>query len=959
LLGAFGVVLITAAVSLASVAPAQAWEQREVFKSGWAYTDSRLPRQSFVNPAGDAPIGARTGSDGKTHKSRAYFTFDIIRFAGTVVHGATLVIQERSAARCAEAQQVELWRTDPVTATTSWASPPRQRELLGTALAGGESACPGWLTWDIKPVLQKLANRNESVLTVMIRVPYGQEGELSHGRMLVPGPSIHVESNHAPAVTKIGLEHPEWACGTQRNPQPVGARSYGLQMQGTDPDQFDHVGGEFAAWPIDHPEQRSERQGANYGSGFSRVAWEMGQYPHGTVVAWNARAFDGYDYSKWTKPCYVKVDAEPPANPLVTSAKYPNDGQPHGGQGVPGTFTFKANGSADVVGYYWGRYGEFTNYVPAPAPGADATMEYTPTSFVESLSVRSVDAAGLRSETTTYDFYVRTTAPGADITVGGVGLPSRLRMFTDEEGVTEFGYRVGDGAEVRVPAGTDGKAEAQIVFTEVGHTKVVVRSYAGGELIGGATLDVLVEDSPLVESIDFAWPDHDGVVDREGSFTLRPRRPGVVAYEYAFQYDEPQRLDAGPDGTAVLRWTPTRPDWYTLRARSIGADGIRSEWTHYQFSVIDNKPAVHSTTYYDFGAWGGVGIPGEFEFATAMPDVDVFVYRFNGGPEQTVAPDYPWTARVTLTPEHSGRNTLTVRTRFLDGSFSPPREYVFEVSDAPVVVSTDYPEGDSAGQPGQSGRFTFNPGREGIVEYRYTLEGGDQQTVPAGADGRATAEITPSHSGYTTLVVVGATADGTLTAERSYSFRVRDPHVWVSSNFDQYTPRGGIGTKGRFGFGTELSEVTTYEYKLNDGPWQSVPRATDALETHVTLTMERNGENVLSVRGRTTTGQYTPQTDEPFLVGTASLVASETYPSSEWSGGVGVPGTFTFTQGTAGVVEFEYRVDDGEPVLVPAMDGVAIATYTPAISSWLTMTVRGRKADGTWTDPTSYSFGVR
>ncbi|GFJ91771.1 hypothetical protein Prum_054130 [Phytohabitans rumicis] len=595
--------------------------------------------------------------------------------------------------------------------------------------------------------------------------------------------------------------------------------------------------------------------------------------------------------------------------------------------------------------------------MPAPSPGADATVEFTPQSFFEYLSVRSVDAAGLSSELTRYDFYVRTTAPGVRVTMGGVGLPSLLRMSTDEEGVTEFGYRVDDGAEVRVPAGAGGTAEVPIVFTETGSKRIVVRSFAGSELIGGTTYDVRVEDSPTVESADFAWPEPDGVVDRPGSFTFRPRRPDVVAYEYFFQNDERQRLDAAPDGTAVLHWTPTRPSFYSLRVRSIGADGTESQWADYQFSVIDNKPTVYSSTYYEFGAWGGVGIPGEFGFTTAMPNVDVFVYRLNGGPEQIADPEYGWIT-VTLTPERSGRNALTVRTRYLDGTFSPPREYVFEVSDAPVVVSTDYPENTGAGQPGQPGQFTFNPGRDGIVEYRYTLETGEQHTVAAGADGRATVEITPTHPGYTLLIVTSTTADGTATAERSYYFVVQDPSVWVSSGFNEYTPLGGIGTKGRFGFYTELREATTYEYRLNGGAWQSVPRATDALVTDVTLTMERNGENVLSVRGRTTAGQYTPQTDYPFLVGTASLVASETYPIAEWSSGVDVPGTFTFTQGTAGVVEFEYRVDDGEPVLVAASGGVATAVYTPTTNGWKTMTVRGRTGDGVWTDSTSYSFGV-
>ncbi|HEX6873861.1 MAG TPA: hypothetical protein VF163_22395, partial [Micromonosporaceae bacterium] len=621
---ALGTVLIAGFISILA-APAQAYEERTISKSGWAYTDSKSPTESFINPSGDAPIGAWMGEDGKTHMSRSYFTFDVSRFRGTIIHKADLVIAERSAADCATAAPVELWRTDPITSTTSWSETPRRRELLGTVLAGGEAACPGYLTWDLKPTLQALASTGEDTLTVEIRVPWGKESDLSHGRKLRPYPALQTRSNHAPTVVRRGLEFPAWLCGTEAAPQPVRAVTQSLMIEYADDDRFDYVRGQFAAWPVGQEDQRAERSGSNYGGNLAKAPWDMSQYPHGTVVAWIARAYDGYDYSAWTEPCYLKVDAQAPVAPSITSEKYPNDGQPHGGEGVPGTFVVHANGSSDVVGYYWGRFSDTYNYVAAPSPGADATFEYTPTSFVEFLSVVSVDAAGNRSPATRYVFYVRSTAPQVQVTVGGVGLPSQLAISTDVDGVTEFGYRIGDAAEVRVPAGADGTANVDVVFTETGYTTVLVRSYAGTELVGGHSQEVLVTDAPFIESADFAFPDHDGVVGREGTFTFRPGRAGVVAYEWAFLYDEMQRIDAAADGTAVLRWTPTEANWYLLNVRSISADGTVSQVGSYQFQVIDNRPTVWSSTYYEYGAWGGVGIAGEFSFDTQMPDVDVYV----------------------------------------------------------------------------------------------------------------------------------------------------------------------------------------------------------------------------------------------------------------------------------------------------------------------------------------------
>lgn len=953
ILSAALVAVLGAGIVAVVAAPAQAYRYWDFPSTDWAYTDARRPNQSFLNPPGDAPIGAWKDEQGKRHRSRSYFTFDVSRLADTVLHQAELVIAERSVADCTTAQPVELWYTDPISETTTWRNPPRHRERLGVVHAGGVDDCPWYLTLDVIPALQRAIDEGERTFTVEVRIPYRYEAKLSHGRTLRSYANLRTTYNHPPTLDRIGLLHPAWACGTAEQPQPVGARTENLALSGSDADN-ELLSGDFAMWPAEHPDQRVERRGTSYGR-TARIDWDMSQYPHGTVVAWTARAHDGYDYSDWAQPCYVVVDGQRPNAPVVTSDKYPNDGQPHGGVGVPGIFTFSANGSPDVVGYEWGTFGDTLHYIPAPEPGADVTLEYTPTTYSGHLSVRSVDSASNYSQITNYTFRVRRTEPEVQVTVGGVGLPSRLQITANVEGVTEFGYQIGSGAEVRVPASAEGTADVQVVFPQRGSIRLKVSSYVETELIGVYTTTVLVSDAPLVESTDFG-PEHDGVVDRPGSFTFRPGRTDVVAYEYQF-YDEPfQRIDAEPDGTAVLRWTPTIPDWYVLYVRSVSSDGTTSELTGLNFRVIDNRPIVYSSTYRDYGVGGGVGIPGDFTFSTEMPDVDRFSYQFNDGPEQTIdAPD-GWVS-VRFAPDRSGTTTLTVRTHFLDGSVSPPTTYTFEVSDAPVIVSEDYPQGGKAGQPGQPGRFTFYPGHPDVVEYRYTLSGSGEQTVPAGPDGTATVEITPTRSGSITLTVTSRRADGTMTAQRQYTFGVRDPYVRVTSSYGSY-PKGGIGSVGLFQLSSELSEVTTYEYQVNGGPWQSVPRASGTY-TDVSITMERNGENLFSVRGRTADGQYTPQTDYPFVVGTAPVVSSSTYPSRRWSGGVGVAGDFTFTQGTPGVVEFEYQVNSASPTLVPANEaGGATVTYTPSASGSHTMRVRGRTADGTWTDTTSYVFYV-
>ncbi|HEU5473088.1 MAG TPA: hypothetical protein VFV67_20775 [Actinophytocola sp.] len=68
-----------------------------------------------------------------------------------------------------------------------------------------------------------------------------------------------------------------------------------------------------------------------------------------------------------------------PGVPTVGSTDYPeNNPYPGvGAPGLPGRFTFDANGSADVVGF---RYGEFfaSTFVAADRPGGSATVEFAP-----------------------------------------------------------------------------------------------------------------------------------------------------------------------------------------------------------------------------------------------------------------------------------------------------------------------------------------------------------------------------------------------------------------------------------------------------------------------------------------------------------------------------------------------------------------------------------------------------
>ncbi|GAA2387949.1 hypothetical protein Cme02nite_22790 [Catellatospora methionotrophica] len=945
--------LATGLVSV-TAAPASAQETRSLTHTAWAYTDSRAPGQAFFNQAGPAPVGAWTGPDGLKHRSRSYFTFDISHLRGTVVSRALVSIEEATRQNCETPHYVELWRVDAISAATTWDNAPRRRELLGVAQVGGESGCAGWLGWDAMAAVQKLAQRDEQSITVEMRVPQGQEADLQHGRSLKVNAYLVADSNHVPTVVKVGLEKPDWACGREDKPVPVTGGTVRMMADTADVDSIDYARpAQFAAWPVGHEEQRVERSGAVFFPRTSKITWNTAGYQDGAVVAWQARAFDGYDYSAWSKRCYMKLDKTAPVAPTVTSQMYPDDGQPHGGQGVPGTFVFSANGSADVVGFHWRQFLGPVRYLAAPAPGSDATLKWTP-QYGESFYVTSVDAAGNQSPQTVYTFKVNSTAPTANVVMGGVGLPSRLTVGTNIDTVTKFGYKVGDAAEVRVPANADHTAQVDFAFQQLGLTTVRVRSFAGSQLVGAITLDVDVSDKPVVTASDPF-----GVLDRQSTFALRPGRSDVVQYEYSIGSGPFTSLQAAADGSATLAWTPTEVGQQTLSFRSVSGNGTISTTTTQLFQVVDAKPFIQSGSYPQNEEAGAIGMPGTFYLGSSVPGAVSVIYQFNDEPEVTI-PASVYGAAVEWAPSFPGVNALTARALLADGTFSPTATYTFRVSDRPSVSSEDYPQdgGVAHGQPGQPGRFTFRPAKTGVVEYRYSFYPSDTYiTVPAGPDGVATPDIAPTHTGYNLMVVTAVYADGATSASREYSFRVIDPFIEVTSTYSMYSAAGGLGWVAEFTLRSERTDIATYEVRLNGDPVVTVPST--GFYTRTQLTMNRNGENVLSVRGRTASGEYTPQTDYPFLVGTAPLVTSSTYPAEGYSGGVGVTGEFTFTEGVAGVVEYEYQWEwYGVPTTTPAVAGAATFTFTPTSAGYRSLWVRGRLADGTWTAYTTHNFTV-
>ncbi|MFC8512328.1 LamG domain-containing protein [Streptomyces sp. NPDC057257] len=147
--------------------------------------------------------------------------------------------------------------------------------------------------------------------------------------------------------------------------------------------------------------------------------------PKNTVIYWSARAYDGDGYGPWSSDgdpaqrCEFIYDPDHPGKPNVLSKQYPSDTVYHDGVGTYGTFTFAPNPNdkipdTDVVKYQYAfdSTASPATTVPAPTPGAAASVQWMPTRsgrhWVDVIAVDKAENPGTKAH---YEFLVSEGTP--------------------------------------------------------------------------------------------------------------------------------------------------------------------------------------------------------------------------------------------------------------------------------------------------------------------------------------------------------------------------------------------------------------------------------------------------------------------------------------------------------------------------------------------------------------------
>lgn len=732
-------------VALAAT-PAAAETSTTIPVSSWSYIDSAAPHQNLTSSADNAPVGTHIDAKGVAHTSKSYLTFDLTPLLGNQVSEAYLQSSETAVTDCSTTMATQAWITGP-SGRPTWAHQPSEvTELDGPTNNFGQ--CPSPVEeWYATAAIQKAAADGQRFVTIALRLPDDQQADADDGRDYSAAASLHVMYDRPPNKP-TNLTVNSAACTS--TPIWAGPGFVNLQATVGDPD-FEPVSEDFQWWPAAHPDQRTEINPSAF-----QTSIDASKLTDQTTYAWRVRSSDGTETGPWSSVCTFKTDLAIPNAPIVTSTDYPA-GASAGGSGIPGTFTFNANGSSDVAGYRYGMTGVPVTYVAANQPGGNATFQFVPaTTGYTRMTVESITHSGTPSQYTTYSFFVNNNLPNVDCgpNTAYIGTPRQCTLSPSAgSDVTGYVYSFDGGPSTTVSPGSDGTATVTVTpVSSFGHDTLNVQAkLSNGNLTGSNNFDVQSNTAmPTVTQSATEVPVGTGV-----QFTFTAVLPGSVSFTYTASGQQPITVPAGTDGTATVTVTPAFEGFEDVSVYSTSASGVKSGSADTDLVVDGNEPDVSSAQFPDFSSNNQPGTAGTFTFSSAVPGVTSYTYAFDGGDPVTVPAGADGTASVTLTTTTANPQVLIVTSTLPDGSTSERNQYEFSLDTRTPTVTC--PQGQ-AGQPIQC---TVQPGQDNVASYTYTFDNGPSTTAQAAPDGSAAITLTaPGTAGTYYLDITSADTAG-------------------------------------------------------------------------------------------------------------------------------------------------------------------------------------------------------
>lgn len=868
--------LTTAVTALPAAAADDFVPSKTLTRSSWGYTDLGTPGTGHANPASDAFIG--TWTDRRWHRTRSYFTFDVAEFRGKNLVSAAVAAKETEADDCTR-RAVELWRTEPYRGQ-SWLRQPKELELLGSAGKPDTGCLVENVSFDVSAAVRAAVARGESTFTVALRVPAKHEHDPRYHRHFANDVKLAVTYNTPPATPAALSTTDDFGCDTSApgkylNPFALNAvESVIPRAVFADADEGDKLSARFAVWPAASPADRRELVAEVYDG--KAYTYLRNNELNEVTYAWQVRGEDGTDVSAWSQTCYFTVDRTRPNRPgAVGDVYYESQFGYKGAPGTPGTFTFSANGSDDVVEFEYTlspRGSENPKRVPA-GPDGKATVSWSPTEAGHHyLYVTSYDRTGMRSEIGGYTFYVRENRPDVWSNVyprgeyatpeGGVGKPGVFTFTPGIPNVVEYTYRLNDGATQTVAAGADGKASVTVTPVAGGYnTLFVANKSASGEQSIPHEYRFRVDDTPTVA--------HDGgqviPIGTDVAITFSPKATGVTAYEWTIGWTgQPfTRVGADANGKATVTWRALTTGYNTLRVRSISGDAPATLERQVSLYVDTAEPTLTRT-----GA-DQAGETGQLTFGTIMRNPVSYTYWTDeDATQRTVAAGADGKATVPWTPRLSGDHWVRVHATNAAGINTGTGSHGLRVEDKPIVTSPEF-MGGSGSRGRYPGKIEFSARQPNAKEFVYSINSGPETVVPAGPDGKAVLTWTPPDEaeGYSWRVFSRDTS-GRASGNEYIWFSVSSQPTVTSTDFPEHQYGGLVGTEGTFVFHPDSFDVAGYDWTISTWTEEESGSVTAGPDGTAVLkwTPKEGDIHWLTIRSRASDGQSSLELTYTFRV---------------------------------------------------------------------------------------------
>jgi RHS repeat-associated protein len=397
--------------------------------------------------------------NGGADVARSYLVFPTGGLAGTTVLSATLNLAEFHSWSC-NAAGWEAYRSPEVGSGVRWTNQPAPFEAVGvsTKTTGYSSSCPdGWVDIAVTGAFQYAAANSQPTATVMLKATSetanGDWKKFYSANATGAAPYVMVTYNSAPGVPSNPTVAPCYSiCGPGAR---VASTHPTLTAQLYDDSSWQMLKAEFEVRDAASTVAASGLlAGPGWASG-SLASWQVpANLVDGTFYEWRLRAHDGLTYGNWSGWAGFTVDTTAPGVPFVSGSPYANDGQPHGGAGVAGTFTLTPpTGLTDLAAFVYTLSSPSATLVAQTTLPATAATTVSLTPSVDgnlTLSVMAKDRAGNQSAPNTYAFKVGAAALAQPLPGANVARRMKLSVDSAVSAYTRgyFEYRRGPGGAV-------------------------------------------------------------------------------------------------------------------------------------------------------------------------------------------------------------------------------------------------------------------------------------------------------------------------------------------------------------------------------------------------------------------------------------------------------------------------------------------------------------------------------